>query len=520
MGANFNLSDLKFHFFSTAEKYFINTLIAKLCLTIVNFLVIFFLKGDNIWSSWITVLIILSVSLLDYILGWYYSKNKEKAEKLREYEFYQVNLHLEPDPEDLSGFYLDMPDKYKSDSKSLNPKFKEGYFENENLRLNLLENIYVTAQNFKQNFNYHIKWLIGAGIIIVAFLFVFFILYTFEIPLASLETSGPQILLIAITSLIAYNFIDIALSFHTKSKQLVILFNRLSDLEGNTNKIIACLIEYNLILNSSYSTISKIYTKNHDHFLVAWSIRKHEILHKISADQIGQNINNNCKLLFDKSLHFDCCVTIGSYSAQIEVAGKSDLDILLVFERGNLDSLKSTVFYQSVFAKLKLLYGDNLIESTPSFIIQNFGELTIELTPCFKKDDSTYQIANPKGEWDDIQPQKTNEHFREFNEKSEGRFYKILRVLKEWRYENKIIIVHSIYIQTLLYNVMTEGIKKSEQEILLIFYERLKMLNEIKDPISSTAVIKPLKVSDDVNLSNLEEINKAISQIKQMQNGK
>ena len=296
--------------------------------------------------------------------------------------------------------------------------------------------------------------------------------------------------MIIITSFITYNFIDIGLSFQNKSKQLVILFNKLCDLEDNTNKIITCLIDYNLILHNSYSTISRIYVRNHDSLKGAWNIRKEEVLNKISVGQISQTINREYKLLFEKSLHFDHSLIIGSYATQIEVAGKSDLDILLVFKRDNLDLITPSAFYQTVYAKLKLLYRGNLKESYPSFIIQNFNDLTIEITPCFIKDDQTFQIVDQDNKWVDIQPQKMNDHFHDFDEKSGGRFYKILKMIKEWRYEKKIQIVQSFYIQTLLYNVMMEHYGKSEEQILFHFYKRLKILDEIKNPISASLIMR------------------------------
>ena len=180
MEARINLSNLKDYYFSKAENFFIWTFRIKIILTLVNMVLIVALPGSDALSNWITVFIILSVSTLDFVLDWFYSKNKEKAEKLREFEFNQVNLHLEPDSRDLSEFYLEIPRKFRSGDKSLNPKFNENYFENENIRFNLLENIYLTSQNFKHNLNFYIRVLIVVGLIVVLFLFGFFILYTFE----------------------------------------------------------------------------------------------------------------------------------------------------------------------------------------------------------------------------------------------------------------------------------------------------------------------------------------------------
>ena len=60
----------------------------------------------------------------------------------------------------------------------------------------------------------------------------------------------------------------------------------------------------------------------------------------------------------------------------------------------------------------------------------------------------------------------------------------------------------------------------SQQTILLMFFERLKMLQEIKNPISPSIAIKPMVVPENIKLSNLEEIDVMITQLKQISNGK
>lgn len=459
------------------------------------------------------VLAFILINVLIFICDKYYSKYRVIAEELRIIQFNKANLNIEISPEKKSYF---LPCIIPISTFPYNVEFNydANYFENQNLKFSLLQNIFFTQQNYTHHAKYYcvrMGFLLFIAIVVA-------IIGSISISLKS-NIQGSWILILQfilsfLNLIIATRYLIISKNFQHKAEILKDIDVELVKTNSeNENKALSLLIEYNSLLVDSYPTFTCIYNKHQNVLNVAWNERVTSYDKTKLLSDFKDNIEKDLKLLLSslKKIAFKENVIIGSYLDNSFVNGKSDLDILLVFEN-NCD-ITPKEFYFEIHKVLKIRFGNNLIESLPAFIIKSFGDITLEFTPCIQIESDKYHIVNSSYQFEEICPQKYSEYFKTSNYVSDGLFYSLAKEIISCKYEECFSIT-SIYLKIYLSEFIQD--QESDKTLFGFFKELVKnQLKEIENFVEPHKPISPCPEKEKKEI--LEKIKKFI---KENENGK
>ncbi len=454
-------------------------------------------------------LLFLVLNILLFLWDKKYLSFRNIAEELRMIQFNKANLQVDISPEK-KCYLIPRILTNTTTSNNVDVNYDTNYFENHNLKFSILQNIYFTQQSYNYHARYYswIMWILFIITIVVIIIIAFFFNFTTKGTLVF------QIILSFINIITSAKFYLIYQSFKNKSAALKELDTELVKANSeNENKALSLLIEYNCLVVDSYPTFTSIYNKHQNVLNIAWNERVTSFdKSKLSYD-FKESIEKDIKLLLLslQNLIYKGNVIIGSYLDSSFVNGKSDLDILLVFEK-NCD-VSPKEFYYEILKVLKIRFGNNLIESLPGYIVKSFGDITLEFTPCFQIEDDKYQIVNSSYQFEEICPEKYSKYFQTRNNDSEGLYYSLAKEIINCKYTEGLSI-SSIYLKIYL----SEFILAPESDrTLLGFLKELStiQLKNIKNSIEPHKTISPCSEKEK------EEILKKIGNIiKVNENGK
>lgn len=497
--------------YKSARVWFVLLLFIKLFAISLN-LSLFFVDDTIIkeeYKVWLTLVILLCVTSLDFLFTNIFSLKSEEAEELRKIQFNQVNLHIESTPEELS--YL-IAGSTLAQNSAKNIEFDSSYFENQNLKYSLMQNIFFTSVLYRVHALFYWKVVALYGFLTLSFFGLS--LYT-SVTIGRLDLLYSKIFITLITSFFAYNFLPILRSFRKKSNELEALDHRLSAINSsNYNEVASVLIDYNNIIINAYPTFEFLYRRKRHQINSAWRIRLKENDSKASVtDEFEKLIKGKVMRLFLPGIKpsYIGVKYIGSIQDRSFIAGKSDLDVLLIFDLE--EEMSPMDFYESIYYVLEAKYSFNLRKSIPGFIVHDFNDIIIEYTPCVQAKDEGFKIINNNEEWLTIYPDLHAKYFDELNIKSSFFYRKLLIEIKEWKYDYKIK-VSSFYLQIVL-SQLIETLDFSRTIgyncILKRFYTVLleSQLKDVQDPLGKLGKISANFESPTVNYDNqiIERIN-------------
>lgn len=132
-------------------------------------------------------------------------------------------------------------------------------------------------------------------------------------------------------------------------------------------------------------------------------------------------------------------------------------------------------------------------------------EWNFDLVPCFHTTSGVYLIPNGKGGWMKTNPEKDQELVTSINQKHNGKFLELVRLVKYWNskaFDRKANIESSYLLEVMLANYYS-----SRENVYDIEYEFEKSLSYLRDSIWNT-VDDPKNIEGDLNhLSYEEKIN-------------
>jgi hypothetical protein len=500
-----SIEKIKNKSYGIAELRFKNIQIINLCIFILNIFYLYWtfsFSNSTYNSTSINIYIIISVFMYILIIIWdkNYTKYRDIAEELRLIQFNKANLHVELSPEKKSYLLPKILDDIIN-WHDAEIDYNSNYFENQNLKYSLLQNIFLTQNSYGYHANFYLKvlWLLILTIILFLSFLVFFI--------SKVDGNQSFILQIILTFIILVTTTRYYLVYHSfkiKSKALKELDDELTKTNSSDeNKAISILLAYNTLLVDAYPTYSRIYNKHKEVLNMAWNERITSFSKETLLIDFKENIEKDLKILLSTSNTFKYkgYQIIGSYIDESFINGKSDLDILLVFEHiteRTKDKFTPKFFYYNVYNLLKIRFGNNLIKSLPSYIVQNFSDITIEFTPCLKVDNERFKIVNSYYNFEDIFPLKYNDYFKTCNDESSGLFNSLIIKVMKWKY-NECCSISSIYLKFYLSNL----IMMAGNEISLSgFLKELinTQLNNIDNPIEPNKSISACYESEKAEL--------------------
>ena len=285
----------------------------------------------------------------------------------------------------------------------------------------------------------------------------------------------------------------IFLSFKNKAKSLKELDMELVNTNStNENKTMSLLIEYNTLLVDSYPTFTCIYKKYQRKLNIAWYQRITSYDKVELKKDFELYIKNDLTKLLSLSknpIHNNFKI-IGSYLDDSFVNGNSDLDILLVFH--NEDGIEAKNFYNDIFEILKIKFHNAIVQSIPSFIIRNFSDIALEITPCIDIGNGKYKkviIDNENYKFDEICPDKYFEYFKKCNAESEGLFYSLSKEVIKCKYRECFSIL-SFYLKIFLSEFINE--EGSDKSVLGFYKKLMKVkLKDIENPVDKKETLEP-----------------------------
>ncbi len=132
-------------------------------------------------------------------------------------------------------------------------------------------------------------------------------------------------------------------------------------------------------------------------------------------------------------------------------------------------------------------------------------EWNFDLVPCFHTTSGVYLIPNGKGEWMKTDPEKDQELVTSINQKHNGKFLELVRLVKYWNskaFDRKANIESSYLLEVMLANYYS-----SRESLYNIEYEFEESLNYLRESIWNT-VDDPKGIEGNLNhLSYEEKIN-------------
>lgn len=132
-------------------------------------------------------------------------------------------------------------------------------------------------------------------------------------------------------------------------------------------------------------------------------------------------------------------------------------------------------------------------------------EWNFDLVPCFHTTSGVYLIPNGKGGWMKTNPEKDQELVTSINQKHNGKFLELVRLVKYWNskaFDRKANIESSYLLEVMLANYY-----RSREKLYDIEYEFEQSLNYLRDNIRNT-VDDPKNIEGNLNhLSDDEKTN-------------
>lgn len=509
-----SIEKIKNELFEEAEtRYKIILLfnIISFILTIV-FAFLTLIKFNDLFQSlmiYTYFLLFIVLNILFFLWDKKYLKYRNIAEELRMIQFNKANLQIDITPEK-KCYLIPRILTNATTSNNVDVSYDTDYFENHNLKFSLLQNIFFTQQNYIYHARFYssIMWVLFITTIILI------IILALSLNITTKGTTIFQIILSFINLITTAKYYLIYQSFKNKSDALKELDAELVKTNSeNENKSLSLLIEYNSLIIDSYPTFTCIYKKHQNVLNIAWNERITSLDKAKFLTDFKENIEKDIKhlLLPLKNFIYKGYVIIGSYLDHSFVNGKSDLDILLVFE--NTNKIHPEEFYNKILNILKIRFGNNLIESPPAFIVKSFGDITIEFTPCVQIEGDRYKIVTSSFQLEEICPQKYSEYFQSCNNDSDGLFYSLARELIRCKYEEHFSI-SSIYLKIYLSEFIK--IPESDKTLLGSLKDLARIqLKKLENPVEPQ---KPIAPCPDKEKN--EVIRKIKKYIKKLENGK
>lgn len=509
-----SIESIKIETYKKAERWFIGMLWFNIVNFIFNivFQVLTLYYLDNPKYHWIIFnysIFFIILYLIIFIGDKKYAKYRNIAEELRIIQFNKANLNIEMSPEKKS-YFLPCVISNTISPYNVEINFNANYFENQNLKYSLLQNIFFSQKNFRYHAGFYLASLLTFlfGTIISAIFFAIF---------SNCKENGTlifQIVLAFLNLITTSRYFLIFLSFNHKAEILKDLDNELVKTNSiNENKAISLLIEYNSLLIDAYPTLTCIYNKHKNILNIAWNERISSYDKTMLVFDFKENIGKDLKLLLSslKKYIYKGYVIIGSYLDLSFVNGKSDLDILLVFE--STRKIIPKEFYYEIFEVLKIRFGNNLIESLPAFIVKSFGDITLEFTPCIQIERDKYKIVNSNYIFEEICPQKYSDYFQTCNKNTDGLFYSLSKEVIECKYR-EYFSISSIYIKIYLSEFIQ--VQESDRTLVGFLKELIKVqLRGIRNSVEPHKTICPCPEKEKMEI--IEKIKKFI---KDNKNGK
>ena len=132
-------------------------------------------------------------------------------------------------------------------------------------------------------------------------------------------------------------------------------------------------------------------------------------------------------------------------------------------------------------------------------------EWNFDLVPCFQTTSGVYLIPNGKGGWMKTNPEKDQELVTSINQKHNGKFLELVRLVKYWNskaFDRKANIESSYLLEVMLANYYS-----SRKDVYDIEFEFEQSLNYLRDNIDCT-VDDPKNIEGNLNhLSDDEKTN-------------
>lgn len=132
-------------------------------------------------------------------------------------------------------------------------------------------------------------------------------------------------------------------------------------------------------------------------------------------------------------------------------------------------------------------------------------EWNFDLVPCFHTTSGVYLIPNGKGKWMKTDPEKDQELVTSINQKHNGKFLELVRLVKYWNskaFDRKANIESSYLLEVMLANYYS-----SREDVYDIEFEFEQSLNYLRDNIDCT-VDDPKNIEGNLNhLSDDEKTN-------------
>lgn len=309
MSIKISIEKLKTQAYVSATNLFGSLLYIKVSAVIINLSIFIFedfLNIDSTAQAWLTLMIILLVAVIDFFIGIFYQASRDKAEQLRKIQFDHTYLHV--DSSSVENAYV-----FANSSLSKNTineiEYDESYFENQNLKYSLLQNIFFTANLYLRHFHFYVRITGISGALIIVTILGSFAISTMVNSIA-IELTLIKIVLFLIISFFTYNVIAIVDSFWKKSKQLKKLDFKLSVISSDRqNEIIALLIEYNTILSNAYPTFGFLYKKIGNNINKSWQARiKENANYWISILHLTSNFKRTLKTYFSLGMITAKCI--------------------------------------------------------------------------------------------------------------------------------------------------------------------------------------------------------------------
>ncbi len=502
-----SIESIKNDIYSKAENWYILLQALNFFSFALNLVVLgitFAYIGDSSYNSFFNGSISVSafIYLLVFIFDKKYSKYRDIAEELRIIQFNKANLHVDITPEKKSYLLPNILSKCNTIYDVI-IDYNTNYFENQNLKYSLLQNIYFTQESYKYHANFYefILWFLSS--LLVGIL----IALSYSIKFQESQIFIIQIILYFFSLITTARYYLIYKSFKNKSNALKELDAELVKTDSaNENKAISLLIEYNTLLVDSYPTFNRIYEKYNKVLNVAWNERINSYSKEKLLNDFEEYIKKDITALLtiSQNLTFKEYKIIGSFLDDSFVNCKSDLDILIVLENPNQISAKD--FYIEIFEILNIKFQNNLVQSKPAFIIHNFGDIIIEFTPCIQMEDDKFLIVNIDNQFEVICPQKYSEYFQTCNANSSGQFYSLSKEVIGCKYREDFSI-SSIYLKIYLSDFILNDY--SEKTLLGFLKELVKtQLKDIQNLVEPNKKLSPC--TDEEKTETLDKIEKFI----------
>ncbi|MFZ1560585.1 MAG: hypothetical protein WAT37_11710 [Saprospiraceae bacterium] len=502
-----SIETIKEKYYNDAERYFVNSQNWQLTFSVLSFLLLFLILFFDQFKYIIdigSILLVLGLNIVLIYFNYKYQMNRHFAEELRRIQFNFTNLHLPLSPEDKSHLLPQIIKQNIKEFKDYVVDYNGEYFENQNIKFSLLQNIYLTSQNYKNNSKFYKKWMSLLFLYFVIVLFILIILIN-SIGIEITFSYIPQVFLILVNLLLGLQVFTISKSFEKKSESLKILDYKISKLGiDQLNEIYGILIEFNIIVSGAYPTRKSIYHRNKSLLNLAWRERIKGLNARDIVPILQDRLFPKITSLFDPNpkLRISEYKIIGSFNNGNFINTKSDLDVLMVFE--NADNLSPSGFFKSVHRILLNKFGANLKISYPAIILHTINDVVLELVPCIKKDNKYLIYDKVTNAFIQINYEELQQYFDNLDVNSNFTYSKVVFKMKEWKYENTVNIP-SIYLQLKIAEIFGKNVtnNKTSKDLILEVIDYL--IDDDFCPVMNPTNSNEVSISDDIDKTKLKD---------------